>query len=135
LIDLLFKNNTTPTQATGETFKTHFKSIIQILISNLISNHLKFHPCTTHSHFPERKSPKSYTKDQSINTKCNLNCEKCKPKSIICKQQTTSKIENKIKVGALQLAPHFMITNHLLPWHFLLVQMYAMIHPLSYFFI
>lgn len=50
--------------------------------------------------------------------------------------QTTSKIEKKkkTKVGTLQLAPHFMITNRLLPRHFLSFQIYVVIHPLCYFF-
>jgi hypothetical protein len=53
----------------------------------------------------------------------------------ICKQQTTLKIEKKTKARAIKLVPHFMIPNHLLLWCFLSVQIYVVIHPLSYFFI
>jgi hypothetical protein len=57
-------------------------------------------------------------------------------KHVICKQQATSKTEKKTtEAGALWLAPRLMTTNRLPFWHFLPVQICAVIHSLGHLFI
>jgi hypothetical protein len=53
-------------------------------------------------------------KNKSINAEHHQNCEEWKPKSIMYKQQTTSKTERKQKREHCGFTPRPMVTNGLL---------------------
>jgi len=87
------------------------------------------HPCS-----PKSITSKRSTKLQSITTKCYPNNEECKIE--IHNLQTTNNIKNKKEeTKVLQLLSSSMMIDHLVFWHFLLVQICAKLHPLSHIFI